>query len=246
MFGYSETYYFRCRKLFTSNSNMTRHFSKCSGKGLIQCEYCQDYYETIESYVDHFKKSHKIPSSQFTLVNTFNPKRTKTSKKYRRSDQSDKSKSTEPIFKEYYKFFLFGSELKTSEEVFDNVLLKDLEYLLLNELNLSFGGINFNLYSEILVTRIEDENDFPLYVHTLSSSLFHSSQVKSVIEKQLRRYTVQCENLYALDGSGIAISAIKNLRIQISHLPHIKSGCVDIKLEYGLSKALLRGLTLIR
>ena len=70
MFGYSETYYFRCRKLFTSNSNMTRHFSKCSGKGLIQCEYCQDYYETIESYVDHFKKSHKIPSSQFTLVNT--------------------------------------------------------------------------------------------------------------------------------------------------------------------------------
>lgn len=229
-----------------SASNMTRHFNKCSGKGLIQCEYCQKYYETLESYVNHFKKNHKIPSSQFTLVNTFDPKRAKTSKKYKRSNQSDKSYGTEAIFKEYFKFFLLESELKTSEEVFNNVLLQDLENLLLNELNLSFGGINFNLYSEILVTRMEDENIFPLYVQTLSSSLFHSSQVKSVIEKQLRRYTVQCENLYSLEGSGIAISAIKNLRIQISHLPLVKSGCVDTKLEYGLSKALLRGLTLIR
>ena len=105
--------------------------------------------------------------------------------------------------------------------------------------------MKFNFFSEVLVSRSESNSQFPLIIHTLSLPAYHIGDIRKKMKELKEKYASQLENLFGLEGSGIAIQHIKNLRLQIAVLPFVKSGCLNTRIGNSLSKALIRGVTLI-
>ena len=109
------------------------------------------------------------------------------------------------------------------------------------------SGLLFSLYSEIIVERIEggEFSSFSMHINTNGSMLYNAADADRKISQQLSKYKVQLENISTLEGSGIRISHIKNLRLQIGSIPFVRSGCADMKIENSLCRAEMRGITII-
>ena len=83
-------------------------------------------------------------------------------------------------------------------------VLKELKEILTHELRSAGGGISFQLFSELVVTREErgESQTFKMFIQT-SPSLNHSNiEMDAKIRQQLSKYTSQLQNLFTLEGSG--------------------------------------------
>lgn len=150
------------------------------------------------------------------------------------------------IFCEYFTFF---NIIKTStNEVFDEAITSEIKEIIQYHLLSGSSGVKVNFFSEVLVSRDEQEGkvDFSLIVHTCSIPVYNVHDIKEKTSILKEKYRAQIENLFTLENSGISIIHIKNLRLQIASLPFIRSGCLDTKVEMGVQKASLRGVTLLR
>ena len=150
------------------------------------------------------------------------------------------------VFSEYFTFF---NIIKTStNEVFCEAISSEIKDIIQYHLLSGSTGVKVNFFSEVLVSRDEQEQkvDFSLIVHTSSIPVYNVHDIREKMNILKERYKAQIENLFTLENSGISITHIKNLRLQIASLPFIRSGCLDTKIEMGLQKASLRGVALLR
>lgn len=74
-----------CLKCFSSEANLNRHSKTCRGQGLFFCDLCGTHASSLGMFSAHIKSEHNIRNNKFLKVNTFNPKSTHSSKKYKKS-----------------------------------------------------------------------------------------------------------------------------------------------------------------
>ena len=153
----------------------------------------------------------------FTKINEFKPKNISTSKNYSTTDETlkkdqyfqAKKKRTamlrhQSALKEY--FFFPSKVTKTEDELFSPLVKNELKLLIAQDLLLSGSGPSILLFSEINVSKTEQQEEEPtyfnLFICTPTSILYNIDEVDVKIENQLKIYSRQMENLFSLEGSG--------------------------------------------
>ena len=79
-----------------------------------------------------------------------------------------------------------------------------MNLILSHEQRQAGGGISFQLFSELLVTREEQgtSTSFKMFIQTSPSLSYSKIDLKSKINQQIERYSIQLQNLFSLEGSG--------------------------------------------
>ena len=225
-----------CQNKFLYKKNLNRHMQQCCGKGAIICRICNITFKQIEGLNKHNKVNHNLRSKLFFKNTDFLPD-TKQSKDARRRVNSSSYLQNAPLVEYICPHPINISEI---EIFFSKYLEKEIENIILYELQNSLNSIKISFFSDIIGKRIseEGENITSLFLNTKSFLVNSPEELKELLKIIIHSFFQELFSLSNNIGSGVSLDFVSNITLQVRKILPKLAGCQNVKFPQNLGGVL--------